>query len=157
MLGRLVLAAALTGALAACSSVPTPTYRDFEVRSVPPDSSLTVRLRRAAVAAGWAVARETPEGIVTTEPRPVPGGAVGRTTAALSLTPLNAGAAHGARFVRVTVLAEQRGVLGGRSKVYALDGRLREALLGPVGTALAAQGLVALGTPRDRDEDAADG
>ena len=158
MSGRFLLLALLTvTVLAACSSVPSPTYRDFEVRSVPADSSLTVRLRRAATAAGWTVVGETAQGTVSTAPRPVPGGIIGRTTAALSLTPLNAGASHGARFVRVTVRAEQRGGLGGRSKVYALDSRLREAMLGPVETALAAEGLVALGTPRDRDEDAADG
>lgn len=152
---RLLLLALLS--LPACSSVPSPTYRDFEVRSVPPDSSLSVRLRRAATAAGWTVAGETAQGVVSTAPRPVPGGLIGRTTAALSLTPLNAGASHGARYVRVTVRAEQQGILGGRSKVYALDGRLRGVLLTPVGTALAAEGLVALGTPRDRDEDAEDG
>lgn len=157
MPGRFLLLAFLTVSLAACSSVPSPTYRDFEVRAVPADSSLSVRLRRAATAAGWTVAGETAQGVVSTAPRPVPGGVLGSTTAAISLTPLNAGPAHGARYVRVTVRAEQRGVLGGRSKVYALDGRLREALLGPVGAALAAEGLVALGTPRDRDEDAADG
>ncbi len=157
MSSRIFLLALLTLGLAACSAVPTPTYRDFEVRSAPPDSSLTTRLRRAATAAGWTVAGETPQGIVSTSPRPVPGGLVGRTTAALMFTPLNAGTSHGARYVRVTVRAEQRGGLGGRSKVYALDGRLREALLAPIGTALAAEGLVALGTPRDRDEDAADG
>lgn len=156
MPSRVLLFVFLTASLAACSSVPSPTYRDFEVRSVPPDTSLSVRLRRAATAAGWTIAGETPQGIVSTSPRPVPGGLVGRTTAALVLTPLNAGTLHGARYVRVTVRAEQRGGLGGRSKVYALDGRLREALLGPVGMALAAEGLVALGTPRDRDEDAVD-
>lgn len=156
MSGRFLLLVLLAASLAACSSVPSPTYRDFEVRSVPPDSSLSVRLRRAATTAGWTVADETAQGIVTTAPRPVPGGLVGRTTASLSLTPLNAGASHRARYVRVTVRGEQQGALGGRSKVYALDGRLREALLSPLGTALAAEGLVALGTPRDRDEDTAD-
>ncbi|HEX9952511.1 MAG TPA: hypothetical protein VGB53_12135 [Rubricoccaceae bacterium] len=142
--------------VSACSSVPSPTYRDYEVRTqpAPSDSALTARLRLAAEAAGWALAPQQASGTVTTAMRPVPGGTLSRTTAALDLVPLNAGASHGARYVRVVVRAEQRSALGGRSKVYALDSRLREALLGPVGEALAAQGLVALGTPRDRDEDA---
>jgi hypothetical protein len=148
----------LMAGTSACSSIPAPTYRDYEVRvePTPSDSALTARLRRAAEAAGWMLAPQQTPGIVTTASRPVPGGTFGRTTAELDLVPLNAGVSHGPRFVRVVVRAERRSALGGRAKVYALDGRLRDELLGPISDALASQGLVALGTPRDRDEDAAD-
>ena len=157
MVRRLLISLALLG-VSACSSVPTPTYRDYEVRTqpAPSDSVLTASLRLSAEAAGWTLAPQRAPGMVTTVMRPVPGGTLSRTTAALDLVPLNAGASQGARYVRVVVRAEQRSALGGRSKVYALDGRLRDALLGPIGEALAARGLVALGTPRDRDEDATD-
>ncbi len=158
MTGRfLSLAALLT--LAACASVPTPTYRDFEVRAAPSvtaDTSLTARLGAAVTAAGWTADVPVVTGIVTTAPRPVPGGVFSRATARLDLMPLNAGAAHGARFVRVVVRAERRSFLGGRTKVFALDGGTRRALLGPISEALAVRGLVALDAPRDRDEDATD-
>lgn len=146
--------------LAACASTPTPPYRDYEVRRVPSgaglgaDTTLTTRLRSAVVAAGWETAPSLSPGVVTTAPRSVPGG-LSRTTATLDLVPVDAGEAP-ARFVRVVVRAERRGLLGGRSKVYALDGGLRERLLEPITEALAARGLVALGTPRDRDEDVTD-
>ncbi len=97
-------------------------------------------------------------GVVTTTSRSVRGGGFGRTTAALDLVPVNQGPSgtETARYVRVVVRAEQRSFLGGRSKVYALSSRLSEELLGPITEALAARGLVAVGTPRDRDEDATD-
>ncbi len=156
MTGRLLSLAALL-ALAACASVPTPTYRDFEVRAAPAaaDTSLVARLAGAAAAAGWTP--EPVDGIVKTAPRPVPGGVFSRATARLDLLPLNAGPGHVARYVRVIVHAERRSFLGGRTKVYALDGGTRRTLLGPISEALAARGLVALGTPHDRDEDATDG
>ena len=160
MTRRLLFLAALLS-LAACASVPAPTYRDFEVRAFPsgttsPDTSLTARLTAAATAAGWQTATAATPGTVTTTSRPVPGGFFSRTTARLDFVPLNAGPMHGARYVRVIVRAERRSFLGGRSKVYALDDGTRRELLGPIGEALAARGLVALGTPRDRDEDATD-
>lgn len=158
MTGRYLFLASLL-ALAACASVPTPTYRDFEVRTAPAtsaDTSLVARLASAATAAGWQPEPPRTPGTVTTASRPVPGGFLSSTTARLDLVPLNAGTAHGARYVRVVVRAERRSFLGGRSKVYALDGGTRRALLGPLTEALAERGLVALGTPRDRDEDATD-
>ena len=149
------LAALVALGVSACTSVPTPPYRDFEVRASS-DSTLTARLRSAAEAAGWTTAPSLTPGVVSTVAQRI-GGA--RTTAALDLVPVNEGPAGGApaRYVRVVVRAERRSVLGGRSKVYALDGGLRERLLGPITAALAARGFVALGTPRDRDDDGTDG
>ena len=58
-------------------------------------------------------------------------------------------------FVRVYVRAERRStIFGGRSKVYALDAGLRSSALAELTDALRQRGLVPLGTPRDRDEDA---
>jgi hypothetical protein len=116
-------------------------------------------LQAAAEAAGWDTVPSLSPGVVTTASRPVGGGTLSRTTAALDLVPVSdrrTPDGEAARFVRVVVRAERRSFLFGRSKVYALDGRLREALLAPISEALAARGLVALGTPRDRDEDATD-
>ena len=141
-------------ALSACASAPGPPYQDFAVRpSV--DSTLTVRLRSAAEAAGWVPAPALAPGVVSTVAQRIGGT---RTTAALDLVPINAGPAGGAsaRYVRVVVRAERRSVLGGRSKVYALDGRLRERVLGPITAALAARGFAAVGAPRERDDDLAD-
>ena len=139
----LVLAAL---ALAGCAPRLGPPYRDYEVRTEAP--ALTDRLREAAEAAGWSLAASLDPAVVTTAPREVASGLTSTTEAALDLVPLDGG------FVRVYVRAERRSFLGGRSKVYALDGGLRRAVLGPLSEALAERGLVPLGTPRDRDEDA---
>ena len=134
--------------LAACAPRLTPTYRDFEVRAAPAaaDTLIEARLARAAQAAGWALADADAPGVVSTERR----GVGGRTEAALDLVPLDGG------FVRVYVRARKRSLLGGRGKVFSLDGRLRRVVLGDLTRALEAEGLVPLGTPKDRDEEATD-
>jgi hypothetical protein len=149
---------ALLLGVSACAPVLSPPYRDFEVRALPTaaasgDTTLTARLRASAEAAGWETVPSLSAGVVTTAPRPVGAGALSRTTAALDLVPVDG---DPPQFVRVVVRAERRSFLFGRSKVYALDGPLREAVLAPITEALAARGLFALGTPRDRDEDATD-
>ena len=146
MVRAIVLLAAL--ALAACAPRLSPPYRDYEVRAEAPD--VTPLLREAAEAAGWALAASLDPAVVTTAPREVATGLGSRTEAALDLVPLDGG------YVRVYVRAEKRSWLGGRSKVYALDGDLRQSVLGPLSQALSDRGLVPLGTPRDRDEDATD-
>ena len=146
-LARLGLAAAL---LAGCAPRLSPPYRDYEVRSELADAALTRQLEEAAREAGWATVASDDPRVVSTAAQPVSEGLLSRTSAALDLVPLDGG------FVRVYVRAETRGVLGGRSKVFALDGRLRASILGPISEALAARGLQALGTPQDRDEDATD-
>lgn len=57
-------------------------------------------------------------------------------------------------FVRVWVRGESHSALGGRTKVFALTPGLRARVLDPLSSALASRGLVALGAPRDRDEEA---
>lgn len=135
-------------ALVACAPRLSPPYRDYEVRT---EAGGTVDLLREAVeAAGWTLAPSLDPAIVTTESREVATGLGSRTEAALDLVPLDGG------YVRVYVRAERRSLLGGRTKVYALDGALRQAVFAPLSEALAGRGLVALGTPRDRDEEATD-
>ncbi|WP_420456451.1 hypothetical protein [Rubrivirga sp.] len=135
--------------LSACAPRLSPPYRDYEVRTDVAD--VVTELRQAVEAAGWTLAPSLDPAIVSTGPRRVAAGVLSRTDAALDLVPLDGG------YVRVYVRAERRSLLfGGRSKVYALDGDLRRSVLGPLSEALAARGLVPLGTPRDRDEDATD-
>lgn len=146
-LGRARLAACLAVvALAACAPRLSPPYRDYEVRSAAPPADLTASLADAARAAGWTLAPGDPPGIVSTAARRVATGAFSTTDAALDLVPLDGG------YVRVLVRGERRSLLGGRTKVFTLTPSLRQAVLGPLSEALAARGLVALGTPRDRDE-----
>lgn len=133
-------------ALVGCAPRLSPPYRDYEVRT--DSTEVTTLLRAAATSAGWALATSLDPAVATTAPREVATGLGSRTDAALDLVPLNGG------FVRVYVRAEKRSWLSGRTKVYALDDGLRQSVLGPLSEALAERGLVPLGTPRDRDEDA---
>ena len=142
-----VLAAAVACLAAGCAPNLSPPYRDYEARAV--DGALAARLREAVRESGWEVAASRDSSVVTTAPRQVASGLTSRTEAALNLVPLDGG------FVRVYVRAERRSTLfGGRSKVYALDAGLRAAVLGSLTDALRQRGLVPLGTPRERDEDA---
>ena len=134
--------------VSACTPRLSPPYRDYEVREAGPDSSLRGKLQEAAVEAGWALSQPTSPFIVSTRARRVEEGFLSTTDAALDLVPLDGG------YVRIYVRAEKRSLLGGRSKVYALSPGLRRSILEPLSEALARRGLVALGTPRDRDEDA---
>ena len=142
---RLALLVALLAAVG-CAPRLSPPYRDYEVRTSSGD--LTAQLREAVREAGWDLAASRDSAIVTTARQRVATGFASRTDAELDLVPLDGG------FVRVYVRAERRSFLGGRSKVYALDGDLREAVLSDLSEALRSRGLVPLGTPRDRDEDA---
>lgn len=144
LLALLVVGACAVGA---CAPRLSPPYRDYEARAV--GGALAEALRAAVRESGWEVVASRDPSVVTTAPRPVASGLTSRTEAALDLVPLDGG------FVRVYVRAERRSTLfGGRSKVYALDAGLRAAVLAPLTDALRQRGLVPLGTPRDRDEDA---
>lgn len=142
----------VTVGLAACAPRLSPPYRDFEARGALAQADslgpLPERLVEAVKASGWTVGVPQAAGIVTTEARQFSHGFFGETTAVLDLVPLDGG------FVRVYVRAESKGLLGGRTKVYALNGELRQIILGPISDALAERRLVPLGTPIDRDEEA---
>lgn len=135
-------------AIGACAPRLSPPYRDYEIRGTAADSSVTDRLRDAVLEAGWRLAPSMGPAVISTEARQVEEGITSSTDAALDLVSLDGG------FVRIYVRAEKRSVFGGRSKVYALSPGLRDAILQPLSEALASRGLVALRTPRDRDEDA---
>ncbi|MEM0963715.1 MAG: hypothetical protein AAGK21_14400 [Bacteroidota bacterium] len=135
--------------VAGCAPRLSPPYRDYEVRMAA-DDSLSMELREALTDSGWTVEEKSSPGIVSTQTQEIASGLLSTTYAALDLVPLSGD------FVRVYVRAESRNVLGGRTKVYALNGRLREAVYGPLSESLRQRGLVPLGTPRDRDEDATD-
>ena len=149
-LPRLATLGLVVAVLAGCAPRLSPPYRDYEVRAELAADALTRQLDAAAVEAGWTtVASEDPR-VISTTARSVSQGLLSRTSAALDLVPLDGG------FVRVYVWAEKRSILGGRSKVFALNGSLRESVLGSITQALASRGLVALDAPRERDEDATD-
>ena len=133
----------------ACAPRLSPPYRDYGIREAAPDSSdLQRQLRAAVLEAGWEIDPSPSPAIVSTKNRRVSQGFLSTTDAALDLVPLDG------EYVRVYVRAEKRSFLGGRSKVYALSPGLRHSVLSPLSDALERRGLVALGTPRDRDEDA---
>ncbi|MGB3543962.1 hypothetical protein [Rubrivirga sp.] len=134
--------------LAGCAPRLSPPYRDYEVRSASP--ALVEELRAAVLEAGWELAPSTDSLIVATAPRQVASGILSDTEAFLSLVPLDGG------FVRVYVRAESKSVLGGRTKVYAMQRDLQRSVLEELTAALESRGLVPLGTPRTRDEDATD-
>ena len=147
MTRRSFLLALVLACAAGCAPRLSPPYRDYEVRT--PPSDLTAALTQAATSAGWRVVAGREPAIVTTAPRRVATGLASRTEAFVELVPLSGG------FVRVMIRAEKRStIFGGRSKVYALDSGLRDAVLSDLTDALRQRGLVPLGTPRDRDEDA---
>lgn len=144
-----VSALVLVLAVVGCAPRLSPPYRDYEVRA--DVATVMADLREAVEAAGWTLTPSVDPAVVSTDVRRVGTGLFSRTDAALELVPLDGG------YVRVYVRAESRSLLfGGRSKVYALDGDLRRSVLGSLSEALAERGLVPLGTPRDRDEDATD-
>lgn len=134
--------------LSACAPRLSPPYRDFRVAS--PDSALADRLREAAVEAGWSLSPGPTTAVVTTAPRAV-GASMSPTTAVLEMVPMSGDV------VRVWVRGETRGLLGGRTKLYALTPTLRERTLSELSDALAARGLRALDAPHVRDEETTDG
>ncbi len=152
MLRIVPLLVLLCVALAACAPRLSPPYRDFEERSsvtqIDSLGDVSVRLADAVREAGWAIGPPQAPGFVTTEPRFFTHGLFGRTTAVLDLVPLNGG------FIRVYVRAESKGLLGGRTKVFALNSDLRHLILGPISESLTKRRMVPLGTPKDRDEEA---
>lgn len=129
--------------LAGCASRLTPPYVD--VRHAGPSASAD-SLADALTDAGWSLAEPALPGVLTTAPRRIDG--LARTTATLDVLPL------GGRVVRLIVRAERRGLLGGRTKVFALSPAQRHAILGDTIAALRGRGLTPLTEARRRDEEA---
>lgn len=142
--------------LAACAPSVTPLYRDYEARGLAADSGEAAadvlgRVRTALAEAGWAEATPLVAGTVAAAPRSVSDWGLYRTEVALDVTPI------GGRYVRVLFHPYRRFITGGRSKLPYLGSGLARRLLTPLNEAFARHGLVALGTPRERDERATAG
>lgn len=147
-------ALALALALAGCSPSVAPLYRDYEVRAPSAEaagSDVYARVRAALAEAGWEVTEPGAPNVVSTAPRRISSWGLYRTEVALDVAPI------GERHVRVYFHPVRYSILGGRSKLGYLSGGLRRALLPDLNAALARQGLVVLGTPRERDEETVEG
>ena len=152
-MARTLLVLLLVCTLAACAPSVAPLYRDYEDRADEPaspgggmaDADVLARVRRALAAAGWTEAPSNAPAVVTTAPRRVSDIGLYRTDVALDVSPL------GGRFVRVLFHPMRHYVTGGRAKVFYLDGGLRRALMPDLNEAFEREGLVPLGTPRERD------
>ncbi|NNF57771.1 MAG: hypothetical protein HKN04_05970 [Rhodothermaceae bacterium] len=150
---RAALACLVLGlGLTACAPSITPLYRDYEVRAtlssdVSNEGEVFMRIRSALTEAGWTEAPADAPTVVSTEPRTVSDWGLSRTEVSLDVAPI------GDRFVRVYFHPVRYSALGGRTKVPYLNSGVRRALLPDLNEALAAQGFVVLGTPRERDEE----
>lgn len=144
---RLIMVGAVvsSGILVGCSPSLSPLYRDYEVAE--PDSSLSARITTALHEAGWdTLSSEIPNAIVTRN-KTLSRWGLYRVTAQLEVTPL------GADHVRVFVHPFREYVTGGRGKIPYLSPSIRAKFLPQLNEALKNHGLVALGTPLERDED----
>ncbi len=142
-----------------CSPPTAPLYRDYraagadaaEDPAVAEGPAVEERLRSALREAGWEVAPPTGPGVVSTAPRTVSNWGLYRTVVSLDAAPLPDG------HVRVLFHPHRRYITGGRSKIPALSGGLRRALVGELDEALAAYGFRSLDAPAERDEAAVEG
>lgn len=149
----LALLVVLAGAVGCAPSI-APLYRDYRIgpaATADAPEALRARVRAALVEAGWTPAEGLVPGVVATQPRPMGQGLFSRTEVSLDVTPI------GGRHVRVFFHPYRRYLTGGRSKIGFLGDGLRRRLVPPLNEALARQGLVALDTPRERDEEATNG
>ncbi len=132
--------------LSACSPSLSPLYRDYKVPET--DSSLNGRITSALQEAGWDTLRtEVPNAIVTGS-KTLSHWGLYKVTASLEVTPL------GQDHIRVFVHPYRRYVTGGRGKIPYLSPSVRSKFLPELNEAFKNQGLVAVGTPIERDADA---
>ena len=138
-------------AAAGCAPSITPLYRDFEPEIHPiasaPDS-VRADVRAALADAGWTVGQPSVNGFVTTEERVLGERLLYRVVASLDV------ALIGDRAVRVYIHPYRRSFTGSRSKLGFLSGAMERDILPNLRAAFASHGLVALGTARERDEEA---
>lgn len=149
---RLPLAAVLAVLflLPACAPSLAPLYSDYEVRADAPlpDDALRARIEAALEDAGWTITPAPAPNAVATEAQTFRRWGLYDVTAALEVVPFRGD------HVRIYVHPYRHYVTGGRSKIPYLSGRLRASVLRDLNASLAEQGLVLLGTPEERDEDA---
>ena len=145
-MGAVALLAVLALAISACSPALSPLYRDYQVPDGGPgfDERITAALEEA----GWdTVGVDTPNAI-TTKVRTLSHWGIYRVIASLEVTPL------GSDHVRVFVHPYRRYFTGGRGKIPYLTRSIRSKFLPALNEAFEEQGLVVVGTPLERDEDA---
>lgn len=135
------------GLLSGCSPRLAPLYRDYEdtTRAAP----VFDRVETALEEAGWVVVEDDVPNLVRTDLRTFRNW--GLYTVVVELE----AAALGDQYVRLYVHPYRDYITGGRSKIPFLKGTLREQLLPELNAALERQGLVVLGTPEQRDREAA--
>ena len=148
---RLVFCLLAVCLLAGCAPSITPLYRDFEPEGsalVTAPDSVRADVRAALVEAGWTLGEPSSEGFVSTKERALGDRLLYKVVASLDV------ALVGDRAVRVYVHPFRLYVTGSRSKVGFLSGGMERDILPDLREALEARGIVALGTVRERDEEA---
>lgn len=144
-----VFLATLLLSLAGCAPSLTPLYSDYDVQAPSgqlADDALRARIQTALDAAGWTLAAMPAPNAIATEAQTVSQWGLYKITARLEVVPFTGD------HVRVFVHPYRAYVTGGRSKIPYLSSRLRRTILNDLNEAFAAQGLVVLGTPEERDE-----
>lgn len=139
--GSLLLPVALVAAgllAGACSPPTAPLYRDYGRTESPDDARVHERLAAALHEAGWEIVDTDLPGVVATDERTLRRWGIYRITVSLEAAPV------GERHVRVFVHPFRRFVTGGRSKLFALDRGLREAIFPELDAALAERGFAAI-------------
>jgi len=131
--------------MSGCSPSLSPLYRDYEVS--PADSSIDDRITAALVDAGWDTLESDIPNTIATESRTLSRWGLYRVTASLEVTPL------GPDHVRVFVHPFRRYITGGKGKIPYLTPGVRSKFLPGLTESLREQGLVAVGTPIERDEE----
>ena len=144
-IGAIGLLAIVALALSACSPALSPLYRDYQL----PESSISIdgRVNAALEDAGWDTVGIATPNAITTEERTLSHWGIYRVVASLEVTPL------GSDHVRVFVHPYRRYFTGGRGKIPYLTRSIRSKFLPALNEAFKEQGLVAVGTPLERDED----
>lgn len=132
--------------LSACSPSLSPLYRDYQV---PSDEGTPIeqRVTSALAEAGWDTVGVNIPNAITTEEKTLSNWGIYKVTATLEVTPL------GQDHVRVYVHPYRHYITGGKGKIPYLTPSLRSKFLTSLNQAFRAQGLAAVGTPIERDEE----
>jgi len=140
---RILLLSALLF-LSACSPSLSPLYRDYAI--APGDTAVDERITAALVAAGWDTLQTSIPNTIATDEKVLSHWGVYRVTASLEVTPL------GGDHVRVFVHPYRKYIFGGKGKILYLTRRIRTKFMPELNRALNENGLVAAGTPFERDD-----
>ncbi len=130
-----------------CSPSVSPLYRDFEVRPVTETEPASLDAIEAALEeAGWEPADTNPPGGIATEMRTLRHWGLYRVVVMLEAVPV------GERYVRLFIHPYRKYITGGRGKIPYLNTSLRRSILPDIREAFERRGLIAVGTPMERDK-----